>query len=342
MPQNPNEETPPKEGYDKPVEKERQTQERPIKDPTMRRRKPNGGFIEAYKWYIATGIIVLIIAYVMIGSVAVSKEDFTTNLQGVATSIEAIKRDMGVSKNAVDTAVATIPNTITELVTKQVGDATKVFTDWQSKMDGTVAGINGVISKLQSDVITLGESLKGESEAILANSGRIDESVELEGRLESALGVALTRIATLEVKVVALEENLARTSSGDGDADEYVDIDVRVLDEGFPTSVVGNIATASLKVIVTNDSIQDLEDLIVSIVMYVEDVDGTPIFTLTESGDESWYIRTTQTRAVEIRNTRANIKAGEEWRTYLDVKMVFAQAEHDGAIDIEARVLDYD
>lgn len=88
------------------------------------RRKPKTG-IEAYKKYIITGVIVLIIAYFMIGMVAVSKKDFTTNFQGVSVTIDGIKKDVADNKVVVKEAVAGIPDTIIELVGGQVEEVVK-------------------------------------------------------------------------------------------------------------------------------------------------------------------------------------------------------------------------
>ena len=201
--------------------------------------------------------------------------------------------------------------------------------------------INDEITVLKGELVTLNNNIKSKDEAITANAVRIDEVIGWRGRVDTTVSNNLTKITALEARIIVLEARIDRTSSSGGDIDELVDIDVRVLDEGFPTGI-DKTAIISLKVTVTNESTQDLEDLIVSIVLYVEDTNSVVSFVLEESGDERWYIRTQQSRAVEIRNTRADIDAGEDWRTYFDITIVFLEEEPDGSVDIEVDVLDYD
>ena len=313
-------------------------------DSPPRRRRPSNslGGLGLYKGYIVTGVTVIIIAYMMIGMVGVTKKDFTTNFQGVSATIEAINKDVLASKTIVDNTVAGIPDMINDLVAEQIDKATKVFSDWRVRADTTLTVQGKSITQLQADMSAVDDRVMARNDVVDENTAKIDELVGWRGRADNTMSNTLpASIAVLEARIVALEAR--REGSGSADVDELIDIDVRVLDEGFPTSTIDDTTIVSLKLMITNDSTRDVEDLVVSIIMHVEDTNVVSSFTITdESGDGNWYIRTTHSRAVEIRNSRADIDAGEEWRTYIDVKLTFAQAEQDGAIDIEARVLDYD
>ncbi|KKM13600.1 hypothetical protein LCGC14_1714630 [marine sediment metagenome] len=298
--------------------------------PPVRRHKPSG--IEAYKPFIITGIAILIVAYMMISALAVSKKDFTTNLQGIATTIEGVRKGVADSKALVDTAVAGIPDTITDLVTYQVGETVKVFEDWRARADNTIASINNEIAAVRSDVASVKDSVKSNSDALTANSARIDEMVGWRGRVDTTVSNNLQEITDLEARIVVLEARRAYNPA-DNIGDSPISVSASVTNYGGAATEANDYGTTiSIKITLVNSEDADLEDIIiyVPIEIYTSSSQHLTAWNVITSG---WRLREWGEDYVIIKATGIKLDANETEKIRVSIGLGFSGAVSN--IDVE-------
>ncbi len=207
---------------------------------------------------------------------------------------------------------------------------------------GSVSGFQASISSIQSDLNGVKSTLASIPASVTSVQTSVTSLQSTVNGLQTSLNSLQTSVTALTTRVTALE---IPASGGGGGSISGTPFNVKltVLDEGTFNSS-DNSSTASIKLVVTNNSTVDVEDLIMSVRLYV-DANGNPaLYTL--SGDDSWYIKSTQSQTAEIRNKRGTIlKAGKTWKFYLDLKTTYdsaSKAESATLEDYEIEIMSYD
>lgn len=209
--------------------------------PMPRRPKPSTMFKPA----IIVGLAVLLIAYLMIGGIGVSKDDFTKNVQDILVTIEGIDKKATATKTAVDQALASLSDT----VTAQVNTALLQITDRMGAVEGVANNANN-----------LATSANSKSDAVNANIATLTASAnDLAGKLDVANAkiVAMEAQSTADrARIMVLEQKWATQETTQGsisvslhDTTPFVYVDSETVPYAY----------ANIVIQIDNDSVVDVD-----------------------------------------------------------------------------------
>lgn len=228
-----------------------------------------------------------------------------------------------VTKQAFETNIKNITSTLTTAtadITKQQADAKKII-------DGIPAQVSDASAKASAQLAT---QVNGYSSQISTASTNAQNAVSKVDGLTAKVDSLTTQLAELkntnaayEARIKALETPSTSGTTSVGSLPAGMSINAQVIDEGtLVNAPTDNRTQGEIKVTMVNNGTKDLEDVVISLYVYVDNASSAPI-TLTASGYGTWNIRTRQSDEIEIRGRLTRLIKGETRKIYLSV---FSQA----------------
>jgi len=236
---------------------------------------------------------------------------------------------------------------ITPMVGKKVyqNDITRIEADLVA-MRGTdteLSGkINGVVSTTQSqssktDTISARiDSIVNKVGEVTSNIGNLASKSSVESgingvktevntaktsivKLEEKIATQTTTIDTLTTKVAALEAKAVTPPPNTGSSIPGVTITTTITDEGALVTS-DNSTHGEVKFVISNTSTRDIEDIVISLTVWIDDCGYANLTTMSASGYGTWSIRNSQTDEIELRGRLASLEAGETRKIYFTIK----------------------
>ena len=193
----------------------------------------------------------------------VTKKDFTENISGVAITLDQAKADLALAKSEVASAVQNMPATITNQVNNSVAQST---TQWSTQLSAAINSVNAMVAQQESNKVALNN----------ANS----EINTLKSRIDTLEG----DVADAEARIEELEDKIGDSSgsSGSGSSSD-IDVDVKTM-SNVMMATDNNTLIADFRVVLENDTVADIEDVVLNIMVETGITHAITSFTLTGAG----------------------------------------------------------
>ncbi len=212
-----------------------------------------------------TIIAVLLAVIISLGIASVqnvSKKDFTTNIQGIVETVNAVQVSVQASNDALTTAINNIPNQIssqvsteTQVISSQVSQLSSTLSDIGSQLNSdetTLANLSGQLSSLSSTDSTMQADITSLDALIDSLQTQIDSN-------KATITSLQTTITSLQTAVTALQT--AQTSGGDTSNQVTAEIvTVGDLPIAF-TNWDGNTQSITFRLKITNGLSVDIENV---------------------------------------------------------------------------------
>lgn len=318
------------------------------------RVKLGGGVIQT----VIVSLVVAIVVFVGMGMVGfgnfVTKKDFTTNLQGVVTTLDKAKSDITNMQKAVDTAITGISDKVNTqvntAVSGQMGEVNNRINALSAKIDTAQSQIQTALAN-STDALSKSNSLSGS----LANINSSLEDILADfNSLKQTVSSFTTNMTALDTRLKVVETKLASGSGGTGGSSALpFTYTVAVINESDNTTTTDNIShksSLSLKLTLTNTTDKALEDIGMFIPIEIDFSHGTIInktmsltgWTIQDNGAGYGY------SVFSLKGHSIKLNANEKKKIYFDITLSFSEAFATGGnwsasvIDDDIEILDWD
>lgn len=266
-------------------EEERERAEREFRKPP--RRRPVSA-MAVYKPAIVVGIAVLLIAYLMMGAIGVSKSDFTRNIQDMLATVETVKKEATTNKAVVEGAVANLPN----IVTAQMAAMIQEYTAWQGRANSWISVTDTRLAGLESRTNTDNPKIDEANARITEADNKIEEVTTLVTDIDGWRGRANSHISTTNTRLDDIEALLDELENGivvDGD-DDGCPIELSVSSMGnILISTDNNTLSSPLKLTLTKAKGVGVEDITLFVAVEMQGIPHWNSVTLT-GGGVAWRV----------------------------------------------------
>ncbi len=276
---------------------------------------------------VIVSIVVVVVMSMMGFSNWATKDTLKLNFDNLQTAIVKIQTDTDANVNSIKQTVTGVQNTINTLLSS-------ITTQVQNQITQATTLLTAQITSIQSQVNNMASTVKSASDKADQSATAISNlSAKVESyRTQQAIDEA--KIVDFDTRLKATEAKLVPTTTPTGTSTSIpgVTITVDVKEEGTLQS--DNSTLAEIKVIINNTSAVNIEDLVLSIFVYIDQC-GYANQTLTVSGYGSWSIRNRSTDEIEIRGRLTTLSSGDKRNIYLDIKSFAIDYQHGNVTYID-------
>jgi hypothetical protein len=318
---------PPQSATEEELEEEaRRSRRIPLSTGSSGYRRPNnGGSSNPFnmQFIMIMAVVALAISYLMIGFIGVSKNDFTTNFQSVATSISGVQASVKADSDKIGAIQSTVNGHTTQITTIS------------TKADNAVNTANNAASK--SDINGLQTKIDNMQASVTASNTKVTDTanslnIKMDGlaKNESDLSIKITTLQTdlaAAIARIAKLETVPTTPTPTTPAKVVIpntSIAVSVTDEGTLQS--DNSTVGELKLTLSNEGTKDIVDVVLDLFVYFDD-GGNSAQSIVSSTYGTWSIRERNSEEIQLRGRLSRLTAGQTKRIYINIKSYANQYE---------------
>lgn len=256
----------------------------------------------------------LLAVFVWANSNLVMRTPYEEDITGIVDDMATVKQEVSVSTSAVDNAVANLSNTVTAQVNNSLTQVTNRLNNIETNTNSAkelATNTNAQVGTISGDVGTLKASLTEATAKITA--------------LQTQLTASTARVTALEAKLKDDTEDVL--------VHEAMSVSATITSDGFPTGS-DNKSVVGIKIILTNKTDRDLEDIVLQVPIDVYTDTGENIIARSISGT-GWSVREWGSDYVEIRGRGISLDKKDTDKIRLSLTLTFSGEVDDGEVDID-------
>ena len=294
-------------------EEEALRQEKRMSLRPSRKSPLNGSGV--YKPAIVVGIAILVIGYMLVTGICVSKSDFTKNIQDMIVTVEAVKEASTASQATVDKAV----KSLSASVTTQVNTA--------------LDKVNDRLNTIETNTNSAKSMADNTNQQLSAINDGVTDLTEQVSEAHRMIGGMQTAIANQAKRITDLESHFGTDDEGDLE-DIPFEYSVNLRDDGFPTGS-GNTTTLSIRIILENKTKRDIEDVSMEfeVEVYGDDAD-IRISKRPSTSLSGWRVKEWGAEYVILKGTGMAVEDNDKYSKILNVTLWWTD-ETNGEAEID-------
>jgi len=194
------------------------------------------------------------------------------------SAIDEITKSVNTAQANFTTSISSIPNTITNQINTVIGN-----------LNTQVSGLLNTVNDLKSQISGQNAKIDNATNGVASLNSRSDTLAQSDKDLNAKVTALQTQLATAEARIKTLEDK--QVAGGSSSTSPITFKLTKQSDSLVPVAVTsGNVTSlnASVKLVLTNPTDKDIDDIIVTLFVGTESIPNVSSVTITSSPALSW------------------------------------------------------